>query len=173
MINYQNRSLRFVESYSLNNLGKINLQNVLKMNNLPLDVYLENVALEFKEKFIVEEFFGSSDILMKELFSNLKPKLKKQIRIENNSLFIPIEEFLDTINFGIFVEVESLLDSNLNEFEIKKLSSVLNSPGEKSESVTPENTFLKSEVIEILESISWKYTKNTEIKNDYLIVTFD
>jgi len=170
MITFDNKKIKFIDSYLLKE-GR--LTKILKTNNLSREVYLEKVANDFKDNILVEKMFQSNDILSKEIFSSIKERLKKQIKLENSSLYVPIQEFVDVINFGIFTEVDNLKESTRRDREIKTLSSFMGGVNEKKSIESTEDTFSNEDIISILENISIFYTKNTEIRNNYFIITFD
>jgi len=170
MITFDNKKIKFIDSYLLKE-GK--LPNILKTNNLSREVYLEKVANDFKDNILVEKMFQSNDILSKEIFYSIKERLKKLIKLENSSLYVPIQEFVDVINFSIFTEVDVLKESMRSDREIKTLSSFMGGVDEKKSVESTEETFSNLDIISILENISISYTKNTEIRNDYFIITFD
>ena len=170
MITYDNRKIKFIDSYLLQE-GTLNI--ILKTNNLPKEVYLEKVASDFKDNILVEKIFKSSEILSKDIFSGTIDRLKKQVKLENSSVYIPIQEFVDVINFSIFTEIDNLNESEKIEHQIKTLSNIMGSKNEKKSIQIKEETFSTSEIISILENVSSLYTKNIEIRNDYFIITFD
>lgn len=170
MITIDNKKIKFIDSYSLQE-GTLN--KILKTNNLSIEVYLEKVASEFKDNILVEKIFQSSEILSKNIFSSTIDRLKRQVKLENSSVYIPIQEFVDVINFSIFTEIDNLNQSQKTENQIKTLSTIMDSKNEKKSISIKEETFSTNDMISILEKICNYYTKNTEIRNDYFIITFD
>lgn len=136
-----------------------------------------DTAINFVNERLFPEICKYFEEVGDSIFSNVKNVLKKIIIVENNTVYVPITDLKDTINFSIFVEGESLFKNEQVELpKMNKLSSIIennNKDIDGSDSSTVEQTYDEDQIVECLNYITSDYQKTVDIKNDYYIITFE
>jgi len=146
-----------------------------KYNFKSRESYLESVAKEFISEKIYYSLQETLTILKNPIFNNLPAKLSKLVVSEGNTVQIPISEFTNTINFTIFVEADKIFrNSKDDSINISKFSSMMESKfNSESETELHEETYKSERIVEAVTKMASKYTNDLEIKNDYLIISFN
>jgi len=144
--------------------------------NKEYENFLNTVAFEFKQVKLYDGILDALSVLRNPVFESTKNNLLKLIHLEKNSVHIPLQEIRDLINFSIFVEMDNLLEDKKSVLggisKFTDLSKMINE-STINEKNSPDEFYSIKQVQESFLKISSIYTDNLEIKNDYLVVTFD